>query len=66
MWEKYLVALERKVVLILVWESQETHVRHRHDYDRSCLSGVKPQYNQPIMIILNIIALTSQGDSSLS
>ena len=31
----------------MVWESQETHMRHRLPwYDLSCLSGVKPQYNQ--------------------
>ena len=36
MWEKLSVPLERKVVLILVWESQETHVRHRPPYDLSC------------------------------
>ena len=35
----------KKVVLVLLWESQETHVRHRPPwYDLSC--GVKPQYNQ--------------------
>ena len=33
MWEKYLVALERKVVLMLVWESQETHMHHRQPFD---------------------------------
>ena len=33
----------KKFVLVLVWESQETHVRHRQSYDdRSCSSGVKP------------------------
>ena len=37
MWEKKSVALERKVVLVLVWESQETHMRHRPPwYDLSC------------------------------
>ena len=47
MCEKQSVALEEKVVLVLVWESQETHVRHRLPwYDFCCLSGVKPQHNK--------------------
>ena len=34
---KVVVALERKVELVLVWESQETHMRHRPPwYDLSC------------------------------
>ena len=38
----------KKVVLVLVWESQETHLRLWPPwYDLSCLCGVKPQYNQP-------------------
>ena len=42
------MALERKVVLVLVWESQETQVRHqRLWYDISCYSGFKPQYSRP-------------------
>ena len=37
MWEKSLVALERKIVLVLVWKSQETHVLHWPPwYDLSC------------------------------
>ena len=37
----------KKVVLVLVWESQETHVRHWLPwYDFSSSSGVKPQYNE--------------------
>ena len=37
----------KKFVLVLVWESQETHVCHWLPwYELSCLSGVKPQYNQ--------------------
>ena len=48
MWEKLSVALERKVVLVLSRERQETYVRHWPSwYDLSCLSGVKPQYNKP-------------------
>ena len=35
----------KKVVLVLVWESQETHVRHQPPCcDLNCM---KPQYNQP-------------------
>ena len=41
-------ALERKIVLILMWESQETHMRHWPPWcDLSCYSGVKSQYDQP-------------------
>ena len=58
MWEKCLVAIERKVVLVLVWKSQETHVRHRPPwYDLSYWSGGKPQYNQPTNIYIECITL---------
>ena len=45
---KVVGGFRKKVVLVLVWESQETHMRHRPLwYDLCSKSGVKPQYNQP-------------------
>ena len=41
MWEKQSVALEIEVVLVLVWESLETHGRNRPPwYDLSCYSAL--------------------------
>ena len=54
---------KEKVVLVLVWESQETHVRHQPLwYDLSCESGVKPQYNQPTNYQGHIHAVFSQSN----
>ena len=45
---KVVGGFEKKFELVLMWESQETHVRHRPPwYDLSCWNGVSPQYNQP-------------------
>ena len=46
---KEVAGFGKKVVLVLMWESQEIHVRHRLPwYVLSCKSGIKLKYNQSI------------------